>query len=322
MKKIYIFLAIIIFTGSAYFGFNKYQDYKEEQRILQEKLEQERIAKEKKEKYEKCLITKPAEEIDLSEKESELNSLLKKYSVSLFYEDLTFNNTFTYNKDKVYYGASLIKLVDALYLYDNEVDINSTMVYKKSYKRAYSSCMDKHKYNEKVTLKELVNCALSVSDNTAHMMLIDYIGYNNLKSYGKSLGAKNILSGWDNYGNQSASDTNIYLKRAYQIMNESEYGAFLKEVMFNTHCGYLNTSEVINVAHKYGYYNSVFHDIGVVFDEHPYTISILSSEGNKSYSKIINSISKKIKEYHDAYWKKLDENCYISAYGKKEELTN
>lgn len=324
MKKFLRILVLIIVIGvGGYFGIKEYQNYKEEQRILQEKLEQERIAKENKEKYEKCLITKPEEEIDLTDKEAEINAFLKKYTVSVYYEDLTFNKVFAYNKDKVYYGASLIKLVDALYLYDNKIDVENIMIYKKSYKRAYSICMDKHKYNEKVSLKELVRCAISVSDNTAHMMLIDYIGYDKLKSYGKSLGAKNILGGWDKYGNQSASDTNIYLKRAYEIMNESEYGAFLKETMFNKYYGYLNTGEEINVAHKYGYYNTTYHDIGIVFDTHPYTISVLTSEGKNKYSTIVNNISLKIKEYHDLYWETLDKNCYFKVYGKqKEEATN
>lgn len=136
MKKILIFIFIILVIAGGYFGFREYQNYKEEQRILQEKLERERIEKELKEKYEKCLITKPEEEIDLSEKEAEINSLLKKYTISVYYEDLTFNKTFTYNKDKVYYGASLIKLVDALYLYDNEVNIDNTMTYKKKLQKS------------------------------------------------------------------------------------------------------------------------------------------------------------------------------------------
>ena len=116
-----------------------------------------------------------------------------------------------------------------------EVDLDQeSVVYESKYRMGYSMGMATRKIGDSVTLRDLIDYAISLSDNSAHLMLIDYIGFNNLKEYGKSLGAKVILTGGDNFGNQTVSDTNIYLKKAYQIISENkEYGEFLKSIMDN-----------------------------------------------------------------------------------------
>lgn len=69
--------------------------------------------------YEKCLISKFDEnEVsdNLLNKQEELNQYLSKYNVSIVYEDISTGFNYKYQSDKVYYGASLIKLVEAEYL--------------------------------------------------------------------------------------------------------------------------------------------------------------------------------------------------------------
>ena len=271
-----------------------------------------------KEKYEACLAA-PYDESKLSdelknEMEELTNTIKQKYNVAVKYEDLTSGFSYSYKEYEVFYGASLIKLVDALYLYDNNVDLEKSLVYQGKYQQKYSDGMDNRKIGEKISLKDLMNYAISVSDNTAHMMLIDYIGFNNLKKYGQSLGAKNILNGGDNYGNQSASDTNIYLKRAYEVINSNENGNILKDSMINDYQNYLKLDNDIKVAHKYGSYGEYFHDIGIVFDKYPYTISILTRHGKGNYQDIIKEISKSINVIHEEYRKNIETNCYEQIY--------
>lgn len=299
------------------FGYKKYEDYV----AYQEKLEAERLAqieREKEEKYNNCLakefeVTEVTEEI--TNLQSELNTMLKKYNVAVYYEDLNSGFDFKYSENEVIYGASLIKLVDALYLYDNDIDFNNTMKYESKYIKASSKGMDTRTIGEEVTLKDLMNYALSVSDNTAHVMLVDYIGYNTLRDYGRSLGATAILNGvgGEKYGNQTASDTNIYLKRAYEIMTEED-GKYLKEFMSNDYQNHLFLENEKDIAHKYGSYSNYFHNIGIVFDENPYTISILTMHGNGNYKEVINNIHKKINEMHLVFRNNRKTTCYKEVY--------
>jgi hypothetical protein len=243
------------------------------------------------------------------------------YKASVYYEDIITGFTYTYNATTIYYGCSLIKLVDALYLIDKatkgEIDLdNETITYTSNYKVAYSSGMATRTIGEEVSLRDLITYAISVSDNTAHLMLIDYIGINNLKEYGQSLGAKVILTGGDKYGNQTAEDTNIYLKEAYKVITENkEYGEFLKNIMDNDERNAFNTED-IKIYHKYGSYGSNFHDIGLSLEERPYTISILTLHENSNYQEVIQNIHAEVRKLHTAFYEQRKTSCYQEVYGE------
>lgn len=282
--------------------------------------------KDEQSEHEKCLVSKYTD-ADMSEnlknKIEELNAYLNNYNLSVYYEDITTGFTYKYKEEEVYYGASLIKLVEALYLIDkastNEINLDTTTVkYLSKYKAEDSIGMDKRNIGEEVSLRDLISYALKYSDNTAHFMLSEFIGISNLREYGKSLGEVNILTGGDSYGNQSASDTNIYLKHAYEIMQKNtNYGAFLKECMTNTYYNYLYLNEENNVAHKWGLHSIYFHDIGIVFEDNPYILSILTTYGKNDYKTIVNNVSQKINELHHLFYSERENRCHQEIYNKK-----
>ena len=72
-----------------------------------------------------------------------------------------------------------------------------------------------------ISLRDLVKYAITVSDNSAHQMLVDYIGFTNLKKYGNSLGAKNTLIGGDNFGQIDTNDSIAYLTELYKFINDN-----------------------------------------------------------------------------------------------------
>ena len=238
--------------------------------------------------------------------EQDLYSYIKKYNIGFKYKEETLNYELAYNSDKVFYGASLIKLVDALYLIDKDVDLTKTKKYESKYEMNYSKDMAKRKIGENVTLEDLMHYAISVSDNSAHAMLISYIGFSNLQNYGRSLGGKVILQGGDNFGNQTADDMIIYLDKAYELINTKENGKLLKDAMLNKDTNYLNFDDVV-LGHKYGSYNVYFHDVGIYFSGEPYLIAVLTtSDKNKS---VVTNVSKKVYNIHNELIKSKTEYC-------------
>ena len=193
------------------------------------------------------------------------------YNISVGYYNLTNNKTYYYNKSNTYYGASLIKTLDALYLYDNNM-INDE-------------------------LKKYVEKAISVSDNPSHHYLVNYIGKNNLINYGKSLGATYTLVGGDNFGITSVSDQIAYMKKLYSITKDGQ-NEELKSFFLNTRKNVLLFDGSPKIMHKYGHWEQVYHNSGIVLDENPYIVTILTQEGYKDYKKIISTISKLVYEYH------------------------
>ena len=229
--------------------------------------------------YNDCLKEKYSEDElndTLKNKINEVNEYVKQYNVYVKYEDLTTNFSYGYRENESLYGASLIKIVDAIYLLDNDIDLNQTKKYTSNYKRSYSYGMDHEKINSDVKLNTLLEYALTLSDNSAHEMLY-------------------------------AQDMSIYLKRAYELFASKPNGEMIKSYMLNYYQNNLYLNDVNNVAHKYGSYNSYYHDVGIVYDEKPYTIAILTQHGYNE--DIIRGIHAKIKELHDVYQNERIKYC-------------
>lgn len=190
------------------------------------------------------------------------------YNVSIGYCNLVTGQEYYYQPNTVYYGASLIKTVDALYLYDNNmVDDN---------------------------IRPYVKKAISISDNPSHQYLVNYIGRENLKNYGINLGAYNTLSGSDNYGNTTVRDQMVYLKKLYNMIQSNEE---LKSFFINNTSNYLKIND-LTTMHKYGYTGQYFHDVGIVFADNPYIVIILTKHGKNHYPQVIRNLADLIYKYH------------------------
>lgn len=309
MKKVLLVLLVItIFLGGFHYFLKIYDEnskFKTETYLKEKDKKQEKEnLKEKEKKYKQCMntvIDSSLLSLNFQNKVKDVNDFLNNYHAYVSYSELADNYYYGYNDNKIIYGASLIKLVDALYILDNNINIDLTLKYSSKYYNKYNKGLINHTVGDNIAIDMVVKHALAVSDNGAHKMLIDYIGFNNLKSYGKSLGAKVILTGGDNFGMQTARDTNIYLTRLYNLLRKNNNASKFKEYMINDFHSYLNVDN-LEVAHKYGYYQDNFHDIGIIFDEHPYAISILTKYGNNDYATKIKEISLKINELHKEFW--------------------
>lgn len=191
------------------------------------------------------------------------------YDISFGYYNLVTGNSYLYNEDKVYFAASLIKILEALYLYDNNL-INDE-------------------------LKPYVKKTITVSDNDAHHYLQSVIGKKNLREYGKSLGASHALLGGSCCGETTVNDQLVFLKKLYEITNNKNDE--LKSWFMNDYVNNIKFDNDIPVMHKYGLYDEVYHNVGIVFDKEPYIVIILTGIPN-GYENIVNNLSKIIYDYH------------------------
>lgn len=178
-----------------------------------------------------------------------ISDYLENYKVSVGYYNLESNETFYYNKDQVYYGASLIKTLDALYMYENNLVTEE---------------IDKN-----------IEKAITVSDNEAHTYLINKIGFDNLKEFGTNLGMKYVLKGYDNYGSTTIDDQIILFKELYSYTSNNDVEKF-KNYFINEACHLTKLENVISM-HKYGEYDSNYHDVAIFLDDSPYILAVLSN---------------------------------------------
>ncbi len=250
-----------------------------------------------------------------------------KEKVSIGYENLVTGYSMSKNTHLIYYAASTIKVLDALYLYtkaaEGELNLDDTLVYESRYKYKNSKGMEQHNFGDEVSLRELVKYAIIYSDNSAHQMLVDYIGNSTLHEFGLKLGARYTLGNSnEDFGNINTEDAVIYMKVVNNfINNNAELGAELKEMMIIADQNDLSLEELgIKAAHKYGSYSSYYHDYGIVYDEMPYIAVILTTEGisgsEEEVREKIRDINKHIYEYHKSITDRRKNKCQIEVYGK------
>ena len=201
---------------------------------------------------------------------NDLNNYLKHYDLSVGYLNLNNNFTYLYNANKEYFGASLIKTLDAMYIYEN-------------------------KMTDPETLKN-VKKAISVSDNNAHAYLVDKIGFNNLKEYAKYLGAPLTTCNSRHFCNTTVKAQLSYLTHLYNLKTTLPNEEELTSYFLNDYGNYLNLEDT-SFFHKYGDSDEYYHDVGLANTDNTYIIVILTKEKlNKdiNYRTVINNISLKI----------------------------
>ena len=321
-----IMLIVVIVVGTKVFA-GKNSDIKSVQKIFVDK---KAMAKEKEKErevkanlYKECLI-EVKNELDSSEEINnyinDLNSYFSsKYRASIRYIDTKHGFDYSFNTDKTYYAASTIKALDGLYIYSKaatgEINLDDKMTYTSKYNLASSFYMTKHKYGDKISVRDLVRYAITRSDNRAHQMLVDYIGAKKLKEYGLSLGATKTLVG-DIFGSINVDDAIIYWQEINKfIENNGELGEELKSYFQEADQNYLSIpDEHVIALHKYGEYENYYHDIGIVYADNPYIIAILSTEGRGQYEAMIKDINMKIYELNKMYVSNREKSCHNEVY--------
>ena len=194
----------------------------------------------------------------------------KGYDVSIGYYNLTNGKTFYYKENKLYYGASLIKALLSIYMYENDLVNDSN----------------------KVDMEKMV----SVSNNDSYFNLLYQVGINNLKDYGNKLGTKYTLVGPDNFGMTNVIDQIIVFKKLYSMVRDNKY-AEMKSYFINDYFNGLKINDNV-VLHKYGYWDSIYHDCGIFLEEEPYILVVLTNNGFNDYLNIVNDISNLMYKYH------------------------
>lgn len=314
-----IFVYLFLKNGGLSSPVENINDLEEVKEIEIDNSEDERL-------YNECLA-RPYSEADETEvmqmARAELNSYLAKYKTSVEYHDLSVGFAYNYNPDKVYYAASVMKSLAAIYIYTKaavgEMDLNYELTYTSKFNWSDSLEMKNHKYGDKITLRELVKYAITVSDNSAYQMLVNYIGRQNLKNFGLSLGAKYTLSGGDNFGSITVGDAMVYLNALNNFINSNgELGEELRQIFLGALQNDIAVPEYgVVAAHKYGEYKPNYHDIGIVYDEKPYLIAVLSTEGYGDFEGKIKDISKKVYRLHNIFWENRKGICNEEVYLNK-----
>lgn len=206
-----------------------------------------------------------------------LNTYLKNHRVSVAYLNLDTGFTYIYNGNKEYFGASLIKVVDAMYIYENNI-------------------LDE-------TTKNHVKQAISVSSNSSHSYLVNKIGKKNLNNYIKEISFRTPQCNSGYYCQTTVHDQLSYWIYLYNLLETHPKGEELKSYFINNLGNHLSFSYEFDNLHKYGAADLNYHDAGLFYNvDSPYIVVILSNKLNttkNSTGNIFRAISKRISILND-----------------------
>lgn len=247
----------------------------------------------------------------------------ENYKASVAYFDLTTGFDYAYEKSQYssYYAASTTKTLAALYVYikasRDEINLNTTMKYTSKYSYTASKGMKTHKYGEEISLKTLVKYAIIYSDNSAYRMLLDYVGRKELYDFYKK--EYNLYTDFkvDDFGNISLEKGITYMTILNDFINNNgELGKELQSYFLNAEQNDVALPDLgIEAVHKYGQYSQYYHDIGIVYDEHPYIVVILTLEGGGNFEEKVKDISRHVYNLHKTFYENRQEICNNEVYG-------
>lgn len=181
------------------------------------------------------------------------------WDISFGFKNFEKDISYTYRADDLYYGASLVKTIDAMYVYET--------------------------YGWANGLNGLVRNAITYSNNSAHMSLVSQLGIDNLRTYAKNIGMTHHLQGSSFYGDTAYfCDTTVNDQMAewthlWELINNPDYGEELKWYFINNYWDNLGFPDGPMHMYKNGLYGNNYHESGIMFADSPFFMTFLSTEG-------------------------------------------
>lgn len=262
-------------------------------------LEKEQNFINQKEKTEKLL--------EIKNKSTELENQLKAYlgnnidKIGLSYYDINSGKEITINGDKTFLAGSTIKVQMNMVLGDmiqnGVVNINESLRYTEDSYEDGTGILKNQDLSKPLSLVLLSDYSILHSDNIATNMIIKRINYYNMR---KLIDDK-LGHATDNSNNYiTAKDETKLLEFLYSNENNNPVYSRLIENMKNTdfhdRLDFFLPHNI--VAHKIGNYNSYVNDVGIIYTESPYILSIYTN-GINNANEVIAHISKMVYDYQN-----------------------
>ncbi len=263
------------------------------------------------------------------------------------YLDLTTGTTVSYNADEVLYSASLIKAayiysalmdIEAFLAQDHEYDDDGNIIYTDETRKYDLSqvwtydAATMYKYGSGViqdfgsgfqlTWRELFEYALIYSDNVAFDQLVKRFGYGVYYTAAWQIGIDGLSEG---FMRLTANDCARVMKAIYEYLGGgSELALMMKNAMERSYNRYMiaDRYEDVRVVHKYGWDNSAYHDMAVVYDEHPYVIVLMTDyeKGGGDADRFYGDVVELTKEIHAAVHPEDIEQAETEATAESETV--
>lgn len=219
-----------------------------------------------------------------------------KGNFGVYYYDLTSDKYLSIGNSDIFLAAGIIKipiLIEAFNQIDKGIiSKNDVIKIKKEDKMPSIGALSYMHEGIEVTVEDLYNLMIIISDNAATNILIKLIGMDNINKTMQSMGYKNtvinrllydetaINEGKENYFSlREVSDMlfKIYKRKLISENASDEIEKIMVEQQRNQIIPYY-FGETLRVAHKTGEDINIIHDVGIVLSGNPFLICMAAND--------------------------------------------
>lgn len=196
-------------------------------------------------------------------------------NVAVYYYRLDGKKEYYLNEDKVFRAASLSKVPQAMEVLDKvsngELSLDTIIEYSEEDYEEGTGILKLKENIGSMTVKEALELSLLYSDNIANNMLNRICGYD-LNYYISKLSGEDIT-----VGNITTAKEQVEIYR--KLYSDEKYSLIL-DLLKKTCCHDRLDKYIENdkVAHKFGNYYRYYHDAGIIYDENPYILVVLTKD--------------------------------------------
>lgn len=222
---------------------------------------------------------------DYAELKEELQDYISRLGGQwgIFFKDLTSGKTFGINEDLPVPAASTVKVPVVLYAADltsqGKLSWNERLTYysDRDWRGGAGSLQFTAKDGDSFSIRELAEKAIVESDNVAWKMLERRLGRDNIAGFMRALGGTVVYPGGQNIS--TARDMATYMEAALNFARSNAEG---EKLMYDLSHTIWNTGlnrfigDKVEVGHKEGDITGVADDVGIIYADRPYILSIMS----------------------------------------------
>ena len=247
--------------------------------------------------------------------------------IGIYYKNLDTDFVYSFNSDRVFFGASLNKANLALHTYmaaeQDYINMYAMHTFTAEDWWGGTGIIRFMPAGTRLTTRELLHHSIVYSDNVAFRMLAQYMertGFS-YRNFVDELGANPDFIRCTYSHNTSAEDTALWFYAIHNYLeSDSRYGHYLRDDLLNTalyshpyftrgytfggdsdvNVQFLHSS--YPVAQKYGWFNGAFNTAGIVYAPSPYILVIVSNMHHGAHE-LFEEISWMFEEFNERHFR-------------------
>ena len=229
---------------------------------------------------------------------------------SFFYKNLVTGQTISIHPDMPMMAASVIKIpimVEAFrQIKAGRIRKEQEYILKESDKRPSCGCLNRMHAGLAVTVADLYNLMIILSDNSATNILIDLLGREQINASMQEMGYANISVNrllFDREASERGIQNYVCAGEIADMLEKMQQGSLvdpqsdaemlevLKEQRLNGKIPF-HFVEKVPIAHKTGEDDGITHDVGIVYGKQPFILCCMGNEVNPpEYERFMQDIA-------------------------------